>query len=69
VSEVRVRMRHIRAARFCARGTRAFFARQGWDWGRFLSEGISAATMEASGDALAQRVARIAREEATGGQQ
>lgn len=62
-------MRHVRAARLCAGGARAFFQRYGLDWGRFLREGIPAEQLEATGDALAARVVAMAREEAGRGQQ
>ena len=69
MAEAIVTMRHIRQARLCAGGARAFFARYGLDWGRFLREGIPAAELEATGDALAAVVVAAAREEAERGQQ
>lgn len=45
----------------CSRGARAFFERHGLDWQRFLREGVSASELEATGDALAHRVAEVAR--------
>ncbi|SON54312.1 hypothetical protein HDIA_0771 [Hartmannibacter diazotrophicus] len=60
---VTVRMSHIRQATLCSRGARAWFAANGLDWSKFLSEGIAAETLEATGDPLALKVCGIAREE------
>lgn len=40
-----VRMEHLRQLRYCSRGVRAFFARYGLDYSRFLSEGIEASVL------------------------
>lgn len=56
-----VRMEHIRQARLCSRGARAFFERHGLDWRQFLREGIPASELAATGDALALRVVEVAR--------
>lgn len=61
---VLVTMRHVRAARMCSRGARRFFERYGLDWSTFLREGLPAETIEATGDAMALRVTRVARDEA-----
>lgn len=60
-ADVLVRMEHIRAARMCSRGTRAFFERHGLDWNAFLREGISGSQLEATGDAMAKKVVEVAR--------
>lgn len=60
-------MAHVRAARLCARGARALARRYGLDWSAFLRHGIPASELEATGDALAQRVAALARKEAARG--
>jgi hypothetical protein len=65
MSAIRVRMKHIRAARMCSSGARAFFARHQLDWSAFLREGIPVEAMEATRDPMALRVATAAREEAT----
>lgn len=65
--EPRVTMVHIRQARLCARGARAFFLRYGLDWTGFLRDGIPAIELEATGDALTARVCALAREEAARG--
>lgn len=59
--DVLVRMEHIRAARMCSRGTRAFFERHGLDWNAFLHEGIPGSKLEATGDAMAKTVVEVAR--------
>jgi len=69
MTEPRVTMRHIRQAKLCASGARAFFARYGLDWSRFLREGIPASELEATGDALTARTVALAREEAANGRQ
>lgn len=56
-----ITMRDVRAAHQCSRGARAFFERHGLDWQRFLSEGLPAEDIEATGDAMALRVVEIAR--------
>lgn len=58
---VMVKMEHVRAARMCSRGARAFFVRHGLDWERFLREGLPAEQIEATGDAMAIQVAEVAR--------
>lgn len=60
-SSVIVRMEHVRAARMCSRGARAFFLRHGLDWERFLQEGLPVEQIEATGDAMALQVAEVAR--------
>lgn len=56
-----VRMGDIRAAKMCSRGTRAFFERHGLDWSKFLKEGIDAAELEQTSDAMALQVVKVAR--------
>lgn len=62
--EPKVTMAHLRRVHFCARGARAFCARYGLDWARFVREGLPVSELEATGDALATRVCALAREEA-----
>lgn len=61
MTEVRVRIEHIRAARLCSDGLRVWLKHHGFDLGRFLREGIPAAELEATGDGFALHVAAIAR--------
>lgn len=58
---VLVKMEHVREAKMCSRGARAFFERHGLDWNTFLSEGLPAEVIEATGDAMAQQVVEVAR--------
>lgn len=56
-----VTMRDIRRAKMCSRGTRDFFRRHGLDFDDFLTNGIPAEKLEATGDAMAARVCEVAR--------
>ncbi|WP_445346253.1 hypothetical protein [Acinetobacter bohemicus] len=49
-------MSDIRKAKMCARGSRAFFLSQGWDWQDFLANGIDLEVVKALEDAMAQQV-------------
>jgi hypothetical protein len=62
-SDIIVRMRHLRAAKFCADGARKWWRVQGFDWSDFLTNGISATTLLETGDPMALRVVEIARNE------
>ena len=59
--QVIVTMRHIRRAKMCSRGTRAFFERHGLDYAAFVRDGIPAEHLEATGDAMALQVVEVAR--------
>jgi hypothetical protein len=49
--------------KFCNRTARkVFFARHGLDWRRFVFEGLPAAELEATGDAMALAVVAAAKE-------
>jgi hypothetical protein len=61
VTDPLVTMQHVRAAHMCSRGARAFFERHGLDWRKFLTQGLPASTIEATGDAMARKVAEVAR--------
>jgi hypothetical protein len=59
-----VRLEHcigVDGRRYCAPGLRAFFSRHGLDLRTFAREGLPASVIEATGDAMAQRAADIAR--------
>jgi hypothetical protein len=56
-------MCHVRAAGFCAAGARTWLERHRIDLMRFIHQGVPASELEATGDALALRVAAIARED------
>lgn len=51
----------LRAAKICFGGARPWFRRHGLDWSDFVANGVPAATLEATGDALAFRVTAEAR--------
>lgn len=58
---VLVNMRHVRKARLCSRGVRDFLEKHGLDWQAFLKEGIDADLLIATGDAMAIKVAEVAK--------
>lgn len=60
---MRVTIRHIRQAKMCGIGARAFFKRHGLDWDEFLREGVAIELIEATGDAMALKVCEVAREQ------
>lgn len=49
---------------FCARGARLWADAHGMDWSRFVQHGVPAEQLEATGDAMALRLAAHAREQA-----
>ena len=57
--EMKIYMSDIRKAKMCARGSRAFFLSQGWDWQDFLKNGIDIEIVKASKDAMAQQVVEV----------
>lgn len=59
----RVYLRHLRALNYCARGSRAFFKRHGWDWHQFLRDGLEAEAFRKTGDAMAIKAAQLAEAE------
>lgn len=50
---MKITMRQVREAGLCARGARRFAEKYGLDWQKFLSEGIEAEELIATGDGLA----------------
>jgi hypothetical protein len=56
-----VTMKHVRAARYCSRAPRAWFAQQGLSWSDFLANGIASNVLEDTGDGLALKVVEIAK--------
>ena len=56
-----VNMSHVRTAKMCSRGARAFFKKHGLDWSKFLKEGLPVEEIEATGDGMALKVAKVAR--------
>lgn len=53
---MRIYMSDLRKAKMCARGSRAFFLSQGWDWQDFIKNGIELEITEKSNDAMVQQV-------------
>ena len=53
---MKIFMSDIRQAGMCARGSRAFFLSQGWNWTAFLKDGIDIEIVEQTNDAMAQQV-------------
>ena len=53
---MKIYMSDIRQAGMCARGSRAFFFSQSWDWSDFLENGIDIEIVEQTNDAMAQQV-------------
>jgi hypothetical protein len=53
---MKIYMSDLRKAKMCARGSRAFFLSQGWDWQDFLKNGIDLEIVEQANDAMAQQV-------------
>ena len=66
-SDIRVFPHHVRAAKICMRGARAFFAKHGLDYMDFLSNGIPVSTLREIGDPIALRAADQAIAEAGNG--
>lgn len=62
-----VTMKHIRAARLCAGGTRRWFKSHGLDWSDFLANGIPASILGQWGDPLAERAIDEAKKDLTDG--
>ena len=69
MSGIIVKVRHVRAAMYCTRGMRAWLQLHGFDVNDFVKNGMPVEQMEATGDAMALRVAAVAREEAEDGRQ
>lgn len=60
--QIMVTVAHVRAANFCARGARQWFARKGLDYNEFLARGLPIGQIEAVGDAMSELVVKRARE-------
>lgn len=58
--DVLVTIAHVRAAGLCVHGTRTWFARQGLDFRAFLTRGLPASILLATGDAMARHVVEVA---------
>jgi uncharacterized protein YaiI (UPF0178 family) len=63
-ADLRVYVRHLRAANMCNREPRIWFARHGFSWSDFIANGISVEDVIATGDiGLAQPAIDEARKE------
>lgn len=67
MTEIRVKVEHVRAARLCTSGMRVWLAHHGIDLGAFLRDGVPVEQLEATGDAFALHVSAIARARVTHG--
>ena len=57
---MRIYMSDLRKSKMCARGSRAFFLSQGWDWQDFLKNGRDAQDFIDTKDAMALQVVEVA---------
>lgn len=64
--DVTVTVAHLREAQMCIRGAKQWARYMGLDFDAFVRHGIPASQLEATGDAFALQVAKIARDEAKG---
>ncbi len=62
--ELIIRVEHVRRAGYCMRGARRWARGHGIDWARFVAEGVPAAALRATGDALARPVIAAAEADA-----
>lgn len=60
-------MSHVRAAKLCSRGLRAWFKANNLDWDDFLLNGIDSEIVAALDDGISARVIEIARKEQCNG--
>lgn len=60
---MRIYRRHLNALKYCARGSRQFFERHGFNWGDFLRNGIDRETLIKTNDAMAMKAIQKAEEE------
>lgn len=57
-----ITMKDARAAGICSKGVRDFFQRSGLDYSEFLKNGLPVEEIEATGDLIALRVTKVARD-------
>lgn len=67
MTEPLIYIRHIRQAKICMNGARAWFTAHNWPWQAFITNGRPAEDFIATGDPLAMRVVEAARLEAENG--
>lgn len=63
-----VTVQDIKVLRFCNRGARSFFEKNGLDWSGFVSNGIDADCLRETGDAMALRAVEVAERREQSGQ-
>lgn len=66
MSEIIVRIEHVRKAGLCTRGARQWFRMRALDYMQFLKDGLPISRIEAVGDSLSAKVCAAAREEHEG---
>lgn len=67
MTELIVTHADMRSLGYCNRGARAWFARHGLDWSRFIDAGLPADVLLSTGDSMAQDVVQVARQRMTAG--
>lgn len=67
VPVIRLHVRHIRSARICMNGARAWFEQRGWSWSAFVAEGRPIQDFIDTGCSLAARAVAEAEQEAQDG--
>jgi hypothetical protein len=58
--DIMITMEHVRKAKMCSGGSRAFFRKHNLDWNKFLTEGLPASVILATGDSMAEHVVEVA---------
>jgi len=64
----RIHVRHMRAAKICAAGSRRWCARNGFSWAQFVNEGLPISVMRPLNDAVVNRIIAEADKELERGQ-
>lgn len=65
--DFRIHVRHMRAARICARGSRAWCAANGVSWSEFVHNGLPVDRMREINDPIVNRIIAEAEKERDGG--
>lgn len=63
MSEIIIRVAHIRKANLCMGGARLWFKSHNLNWNDFLSDGLPISQLEAMNDTFADQVCKLARKE------
>lgn len=66
VSDLRCRLRHVRAAGLCHKGSRLWCEANSVNWQDFITKGISSQVLLDSGDPIVRRVVEEAKREQGG---